>query len=56
MILGMNPAVGRTLHELSVVKNIGEDNFVKDFEVALETGIDYIGEQFLGRDISPKEV
>jgi len=55
VIIGMNPAVGRTLHELSVVKNIGEDNFVDDFEVALETGIDYIGEQFLGRDISPKE-
>ena len=56
VIKGMNPAVRRTLEELSVIKNIGKDNFVENFEVALETGIDYIGEQFLGRDISPKQV
>jgi hypothetical protein len=50
----MNPAVRRTLHELSVMKHIGEENFVENFETALEDGIDYIGEQFLGRTIDPK--
>jgi hypothetical protein len=50
----MNPAVRRTLNELSVISHIGEENFVENFETALEKGIDYIGEQFLGRDIGPK--
>jgi len=54
LIKGMNPAVRRTLHELSVIKHIGEENFVENFETALEDGIDYIGEQFLGRTIDPK--
>ena len=54
LIKGMNPAVRRTLHELSVMKHIGEENFVENFETALEDGIDYIGEQFLGRTIDPK--
>jgi SulP family sulfate permease len=54
LIIGMNPGVRRTLNELSVVANIGEENFVENFEAALDEGIDYIGEQFLGRDIGPK--
>jgi len=54
LIIGMNPAVRRTLDELSVMANIGEENFVENFEAALDEGIDYIGEQFLGRDIGPK--
>jgi SulP family sulfate permease len=54
LIIGMNPAVRRTLDELSVMANIGEQNFVENFEAALDEGIDYIGEQFLGRDIGPK--
>ncbi len=54
LIKGMNPAVRRTLSELSVISNIGEQNFAESFEAALDEGIDYIGEQFLGRDIGPK--
>ena len=56
LIKGMNPAVRRTLTELSVITHIGEENITEDFDSALEKGIDYIGEQYLGRDISPKEV
>ena len=56
LIKGMNPAVRRTLTELSVISHIGEENITEDFDSALEKGIDYIGEQYLGRDISPKEV
>jgi hypothetical protein len=37
-----------------VITHIGEENFVENFEAALEEGIDYMGEQFLGRDIDPK--
>jgi hypothetical protein len=37
-----------------VMANIGKQNFVENFEAALDEGIDYIGEQFLGRDIGPK--
>ena len=55
LIKGMNPAVRRTLTELSVIKHIGVENFVESFDAALEEGIDYIGEHFLGRDINPKE-
>jgi SulP family sulfate permease len=55
LIKGMNPAVRRTLHELSVMKHIGQENFVENFEAALDEGIDYIGEQFLGRTIPPKQ-
>ena len=54
-IKGMNPAVRRTLTELSVIKHIGEENILEDFDAALRKGIDYIGEQFLGRDIDPKK-
>ena len=43
------------LNELSVMDNIGEENFVENFEAALDEGIDYIGEPFLGRDIGPKQ-
>ncbi len=53
-IKGMNPAVRRTLTELSVIKHIGEENITEDFDSALIKGIDYIGEQFLGRNIDPK--
>ena len=55
LIKGMNPAVRRTLYELSVMKHIGQENFVENFEAALDEGIDYIGEQFLGRTIDPKQ-
>ncbi len=55
LLKGMNPAVRRTLTELSVLKHIGEENIAEDFDGALRRGIDYIGEQFLGRDIDPKE-
>ncbi len=54
LIIGMNSAVHRTLNELCVITHIGEENFVENFEAALEEGIDYMGEQFLGRDIDPK--
>ena len=54
LIKGMNPAVRRTLTELSVITHIGEENITEDFDSALEKGIDYIGEQFLGRNIDPK--
>lgn len=53
-IKGMNPAVRRTLTELSVIKHIGEENILLDFDTALKKGIDYIGEQYLGRSIDPK--
>ena len=43
------------LTELSVMASIGQENFVENFEAALDEGIDYIGEQFLGRDIGPKQ-
>jgi len=56
LIKGMNPAVCRSLEELNVITNIGEENFVENFEVALDEGIDYIGEQFLGRNIGPKQI
>ena len=56
LLKGMNPAVQRTLTELSVVKHIGEENIVENFDVALQEGIDYIAEQYLGHDISPKEI
>lgn len=39
------------LHKLSVMKNIREENFVENFDTALEDGIDVIGEQFLGQTI-----
>ncbi|MDH5564958.1 MAG: hypothetical protein OEY91_15220, partial [Nitrospirota bacterium] len=55
LIKGMNPAVRRTLEELSVITNIGKENFVENFDAALKEGIDYIGEQFLGRNIGPKQ-
>jgi SulP family sulfate permease len=55
LIKGMNPAVRRTLYELSVMKHIGQENFVENFDAALDEGIDYIGEQFLGRTIDPKQ-
>jgi hypothetical protein len=48
-------AVRRTLHELSVMKHIGEENIVENFDAAVKEGIDYIGEQFLGQDIGPKQ-
>jgi hypothetical protein len=47
--------LNRTLHELSVMKHIREENFGENFETALEDGIDYIGEQFLRRTIDPKQ-
>ena len=56
LLKGMNPAVHRTLTELSVVKLLGEENIVGNFDIALQEGIDYIAEQYLGRDIGPKEV
>jgi len=55
LIKGMNPAVRRTLTELNVIDHIGEENITEDFDSALEKGIDYIGEQFLGRDLDPKK-
>ena len=55
LITGMNPPVRRTLTELNVILNIGEENITEDFETALRKGIDYIGEQFLGRDIDLKK-
>lgn len=54
LIKGMHLAVRRTLNELSVMNHIGIDNFTESFDAALDEGIDYIGEQFLGRDIGPK--
>jgi len=51
----MNPAVRRMLTELNVISNIGEVNITEDFDDALEKGIDYMGEQFLGHDIDPKK-
>ena len=53
IIKGMNPAVRRILTELSVIKNIGKENIVEDFDAALRMGIDYIGEMYLERDIDP---
>lgn len=55
LITGMNSPVRRTLTELNVISNIGEENITEDFDSALDKGIDYIGEQFLGRDIDPKK-
>ncbi len=55
IVKGMNPAVRRTLSELSVLKHIGEENVTEDFDSALKKAIDYIGEQFLGRSIDPKK-
>lgn len=54
-IKGMNSAVRRTLTELSVINHIGENNITEDFDSALEKGIDYIGETYLGRSIDPKK-
>ncbi len=53
IIQGMNPAVRRILTELSVIKNIGEENIVEDFGAALSMGIDYVGEMYLERTIDP---
>ena len=55
IVKGMNPAVRRTLSELSVLKHIGAENVTEDFDSALKKAIDYIGEQFLGRSIDPKK-
>jgi hypothetical protein len=49
----MNLAIRRILTELSVIKNIGEENIVEDFDSALRKGIDYVGEMYLERDIDP---
>ena len=49
----MNPAARRILTELSVIKNIGEENIVEDFDSALRKSIDYIGEMYLERTIDP---
>lgn len=35
--------------------HIVEEDFVENFEAALDEGIDYIGEQFLGRIVDPKQ-
>jgi sulfate permease, SulP family len=53
IIKGMNPSVRRILTELSVIKNIGEENIVEDFDSALKKGVDYIGEMYLNRTIDP---
>jgi sulfate permease, SulP family len=53
IIKGMNPSVHRILTELSVIKNIGEENIVEDFDSALKKGVDYIGEIYLNRTIDP---
>jgi SulP family sulfate permease len=53
IVRGMNSAVRRTLTELNVLNHIGEENITEDFDSALEKGIDYIGEQFIGRSIDP---
>ncbi len=56
LIKGMNPAVRRPLlNELSIITHIGEEIFVAYCEAALEEEIDFLGEQFLGRSIDPKE-
>ena len=55
ILKGMNPAVRRILTELSVIKNIGEENIVEDFDSALRMGVDYIGEMYLERTIDPKK-
>jgi hypothetical protein len=49
----MNPAVCCTRNGLSVISHIGEENFVENFEAALNEGFDHIGEQCFDRDIAP---
>lgn len=47
ILKGLNPAVRRTLTELSVMKTIGEDNIVDTIDRALDDAIDYIADKFL---------
>lgn len=47
ILKGLNPAVRRTLTELSVIKNVGEENIVETIDMALDNAIDYIADQFL---------
>ncbi len=46
---GMNTPVHRVLTELSVIKKIGEDNIVEDFDTALMQSVDHIGDLYLGK-------
>lgn len=47
ILKGLNPAVRRTLTELSVMKNVGEKNVVETLDMALDDAIDYLADQFL---------
>lgn len=55
IVKGMNPAVRRTLTELSVINHIGAENITEDIDSAMKKAVDYIGEQFIGRAIDPKK-
>lgn len=48
IVKGMNPAVRRTLTELSVIKHIGEENIVEHFDQALDIAVDYLADRYLG--------
>lgn len=47
ILKGLNPAVRRTLTELSVMKAIGEENIAESFDMAFDNAIDYLADQFL---------
>jgi len=53
IIKGVHPAVERILNELSVIKNIGPENFTEEFGQALQLGIDYLAEKFLDSNGDP---
>lgn len=51
IVTGMNPAVRRTLTELSVITHIGEENIVENVDQALNMAVDFLADRFLGQNI-----
>jgi len=46
----INPTVRRTLNELSVIKHIGEENIVANFDVAFKEAVDHMADWYLEKD------
>ena len=49
LVKEINPTVRRTLNELSVIKHIGEENIVENFDIALNKAVDHVADWYLGK-------